>query len=483
MDREPILLEYSLVESEILQERVVNEAKGDVELDVKVRWQREGVINSNGRLYPKTVLQREIERINESIKNGGTIWGHPFHPKDGFGRSDDISHMWTKVWMNKEGWCEGTLTVLPTTSGKNIQTLVRAGRLGMSSRGFGTTTEKMREIDGKSIKYLEVNDDYKIVTPGDWVVSPSVKGAQNLTEEINTLESSLNEGLDSVTRMKPSVKEKNLMSDINNVKELKESYPQLVQEIEAEKEKEFKDSKKASDTEDKITELENKINEHEEKISELEDVKKALEEWKNGTITSIRELISSVSEIEGVLPEGDLDSDSDEGNAELEAEVEKLKKDLTEATAKISEFEADKAQKAEDEKKVKEEKEKQEKLSSKLQEVMAKDEYKDSAALIEEEVKDSDGNITIESVDAVEDKVKAILERINKIRSTTVKDKIVKAGIEEKGKIDNPEGGEEDEEAHRRLKSLYKESVDAGFSGDFEEWREKYPSLVETVKS
>ena len=47
---------------------------------------------------------------------------------------------------------------------------------------------KEKMVNGKMTKYLEVNPDYKMASPGDFVVSPSVQGAfASVNEELNEL--------------------------------------------------------------------------------------------------------------------------------------------------------------------------------------------------------------------------------------------------------------------------------------------------------
>jgi len=188
------LLEFALGRLEIIQER--SDSKGEKELLVKVKWQEADIVNENNRRYGKGLLEREIKRVQAEIDSGKkTIWGHSLHPPDGLGKAEDISHKWEKIWMENDGTCYGEITLLSTEAGKNIQTLVKAGKLGLSSRGFGSFTEKEEMINGKMTKFKDINDDYKMETPGDFVVAPSVIGAGNLTEEIIDLESQLNGAL------------------------------------------------------------------------------------------------------------------------------------------------------------------------------------------------------------------------------------------------------------------------------------------------
>lgn len=184
------LLEYAIGSLEVVEER--KDSKGEKELDVKVMFQQADIINGNGRRYKKGLLEREIKKIQTQIDRGTTVWGHAFHPSDGVGRPQDISHKWKKIWMEDDGTCFGKITVLPTEAGKNVGILIKKGKLGISSRGFGTTTEKEEVIDGKRVKFLDVNNDYQMKTPGDFVVSPSVAGAGNVNEELLLLESKLN---------------------------------------------------------------------------------------------------------------------------------------------------------------------------------------------------------------------------------------------------------------------------------------------------
>jgi len=157
---------------------------------ITVVWQRADTINGNGRLYPRSVLEKEINRINSKIASGETIYGQAFHPEDGFGRADQLTHEWKKVWMEPDGTCKGVISLLDTDKGKDIKAILRGGRrLGISSRGIGSVTEK--EIDGRKVK--EVQPDFKLLSPGDWVVAPSVQGAGNIQESLLLMEEKMNE--------------------------------------------------------------------------------------------------------------------------------------------------------------------------------------------------------------------------------------------------------------------------------------------------
>jgi hypothetical protein len=60
----------------------------------------------------------------------------------------------------------------------------------MSSRGTGSTTKKEEVVDGKKITIEEVNPDFRLLSPGDFVLSPSVPDAGTL----RMIESRMNDG-------------------------------------------------------------------------------------------------------------------------------------------------------------------------------------------------------------------------------------------------------------------------------------------------
>lgn len=71
MKKENLLVEGQEVDAEILAEGVNSEGKK--ETDVEVLWQRADANNANNRIYPRRILQREINRINKRIERGDTV--------------------------------------------------------------------------------------------------------------------------------------------------------------------------------------------------------------------------------------------------------------------------------------------------------------------------------------------------------------------------------------------------------------------------
>lgn len=174
-----LILEIGNPQFEVIEKK--KDKKGENYLRASAIWQRVDFINSNSRLYPRKILEKEINRLDESIKAGQVV-GLSHHPPDAHGKVNDVSHIWESISIDKDGMCRGTLTVIPTEDGKNIIELIKAGvRVPLSSRGVGTLTKKEKMIDGKNVEYNEVGDDFKLLSPGDFVLSASVEGA-GLTE-------------------------------------------------------------------------------------------------------------------------------------------------------------------------------------------------------------------------------------------------------------------------------------------------------------
>lgn len=118
--------------------------------------------NRNGRIYPKSVLEKEVARyIKESIDNDRAV-GELNHNANSVNPDPTlISH---KIISLKESGNNfvGKALVLNTPNGQIIKALMEGGvKFGVSSKGLGTLCER----NGK--KY--VSEDYKLSTAADVV--------------------------------------------------------------------------------------------------------------------------------------------------------------------------------------------------------------------------------------------------------------------------------------------------------------------------
>ena len=134
--------------------------------------QKADALNGNGRVYPRKVLQKEVKNYQKLVKEKRAL-GELDHPEDSVINLKNASHLVTKLWWDGDN-VMGKVQVLNTPSGNILKGLVESGvKLGISSRGLGTTDEK----SGKTY----VNDDFQLIC-FDFVSEPSTPGAYMLSE-------------------------------------------------------------------------------------------------------------------------------------------------------------------------------------------------------------------------------------------------------------------------------------------------------------
>jgi len=129
--------------------------------------QRADARNGNGRIYPYTVLNREVETYRNLVKERRAL-GELDHPDQSVINLRNVSHLVTDVWWNGKD-VMGKVEVLNTPSGQVLKELINANvKIGISSRGTGS----VRENRGETI----VEDDFNLIC-FDIVSEPSTHGA------------------------------------------------------------------------------------------------------------------------------------------------------------------------------------------------------------------------------------------------------------------------------------------------------------------
>ncbi|MCK9557583.1 MAG: hypothetical protein M0R50_06030 [Candidatus Cloacimonetes bacterium] len=128
-------------------------------------------MNANGRIYPRPVVREAVEAIQEDLA-GRSVWGEFDHPADAKIHLDRISHLLTKVWMEGKNVFGEAEIIDELPFGQQLKTLIKRGRVGISSRGIGDMD--VRDQGGQETYY--VTEGYRFVT-WDAVAEPSVTGA------------------------------------------------------------------------------------------------------------------------------------------------------------------------------------------------------------------------------------------------------------------------------------------------------------------
>jgi len=138
-------------------------------LTVKVVIQRAEAKNQNGRIYPKEILEREINKYIEGPVREKRALGELDHPESSVINLQNVSHNVTKVKMIGDD-VYGEVEILPTPAGKILQALFASGiTVGISSRGMGSVKEGHNGT-------VEVQDDFELLC-FDFVSTPSTHGA------------------------------------------------------------------------------------------------------------------------------------------------------------------------------------------------------------------------------------------------------------------------------------------------------------------
>ena len=144
--------------------------------------QKAETLNQNGRLYPVTILGREVRNYQKFIKENRAL-GECDHPDSSVVELKNVSHIVREAHMDGD-ICYGSVELLDTPAGLILQSLVEAGvTLGISSRGVGSTKK-----DGD---YQVVQDDFQLIC-WDFVSEPSTPGAFMMSEGVEINESDLN---------------------------------------------------------------------------------------------------------------------------------------------------------------------------------------------------------------------------------------------------------------------------------------------------
>jgi Prohead core protein serine protease len=125
--------------------------------------------NRNGRSYPVSVLENEVNRYMKEYVEKNRAFGELGHPESPTINLERVSHMITNIKRNGNIF-EGKAKVLDTPMGKIAKNLMEAGAtLGVSSRGMGS----LKNVDGVNI----VQPDFYLATAADIVADPSAPGA------------------------------------------------------------------------------------------------------------------------------------------------------------------------------------------------------------------------------------------------------------------------------------------------------------------
>jgi len=166
---------YELCEGGVCQDLLTESEKAEVKNGATYLtgiMQKADCKNGNGRVYPRKVLEKELENYKKLVDERRAL-GELDHPDDSVINLKNASHLITDVWWDGEN-VMGKCKVLGTPSGNILKALVESGcKLGISSRGMGS----VKESQGDTI----VEEDFQLIC-FDFVSEPSTPGAYMMSE-------------------------------------------------------------------------------------------------------------------------------------------------------------------------------------------------------------------------------------------------------------------------------------------------------------
>jgi len=143
--------------------------KGQKEYFIEGIFMQSQIKNRNGRIYPKEVMDKEVNRYVKEFVEKDRAFGELGHPEGPTINLDKVSHMITKLEADGNNYV-GRAKILSTPNGQIVRNLIDDGaKLGVSSRGLGSLEQK----DGAQV----VKSDFQLATAGDIVADPSAPEA------------------------------------------------------------------------------------------------------------------------------------------------------------------------------------------------------------------------------------------------------------------------------------------------------------------
>tara|TARA_B100000900_G_scaffold231692_1_gene196754 strand:- start:1782 stop:2426 length:645 start_codon:yes stop_codon:yes gene_type:complete len=125
--------------------------------------------NRNGRMYPFSVLEREVKRYNEEYVQSKRALGELGHPDGPTINLDRVSHRIVSLKSEGNNFI-GKAQILDTPMGNIAKNLLGEGvQLGVSSRGMGS----IQKVEDCNV----VADDFMLTTAADIVADPSAPDA------------------------------------------------------------------------------------------------------------------------------------------------------------------------------------------------------------------------------------------------------------------------------------------------------------------
>ena len=150
-------------------EYLIEENNGKKDYKIRGVFLQSDIKNRNGRVYPREILVREVNRYNKEFVQKNRAFGELGHPDGPTVNLERVSHMVKSLTADGSNFI-GEAKIMDTPYGKIVKGLIDEGaQLGVSSRGMGSLIQR------NGVNY--VKDDFYLATAADIVADPSAPDA------------------------------------------------------------------------------------------------------------------------------------------------------------------------------------------------------------------------------------------------------------------------------------------------------------------
>lgn len=174
---------------------------------VSAVFQKFDIKNANGRIYPETILKREVEKYQEMIQEKRAL-GELNHPAESTIDLGRISHNIVELhWEGRTlvGQLELNLSpgyikegIISTMGDMAANLLLNGYKIGVSSRGVGSVEQKLGQyVVGEDFELLCWDLVSQPSTPNAWIGS-SIDDLQPYMEAKETKKSIVNEKINKI---------------------------------------------------------------------------------------------------------------------------------------------------------------------------------------------------------------------------------------------------------------------------------------------
>jgi hypothetical protein len=156
--------------------------------------QRADALNQNGRIYPREVLQPQIELYKELVKERRAL-GELDHADDPVVNLQKVSHVITDIWMDPDGVVKGKVEILPTPMGNILKSLFESNiKVGISSRALGSVISTNEgDIVQDDLHFICWDFVSEPSTPGAWMIKESKEYTRDEIKKIISKQERVNQ--------------------------------------------------------------------------------------------------------------------------------------------------------------------------------------------------------------------------------------------------------------------------------------------------